>query len=97
MDKLINHTFFVCDYIDFCEKCFDDYTINRFVRGYLPTVIGFLISRDCPPVSLPTETLDLLDLVVYLERVDKSFGFEFRQILLYYEMLPDTIDECLHL
>lgn len=91
MDKLINHTFTVLDYIALCEKYFDDYTINRFVRGYLPFVIGFLISRSCPPISLPTDSLDLLDLVVYLERIDKSFGFDFGQMLVYYEMLPNTV------
>lgn len=96
MEELVNHTFTKLDFVDFLEKSFDDYTINRYVRGYIPTVIAFLLSQPFKAVVLPVERLNWNDVVIYIYDLDKVFGSQLSSFLLRYEMLSYTTNERLH-
>lgn len=97
MEELVKHTFINLDFVAFLEKSFDDYTINRYVRGYIPTVIAFLFNQPFKPVRLSVEQLDWLELTIYVQSFDMEFGKKLAVFLLSYEMLPNTIDQRLHL
>lgn len=96
MDKLVCHTFNNLAFIDFLEKSFDDYTLNRYVRGYIPTVIAFLLEKPCKVVKLQVERIDWLELIIYVQSFDMEFGKKLAIFLLRYEVLPYTVDERLH-
>lgn len=93
MEELVNHKFTKLDFVDFLERSFDDYTINRYVRGYIPAVIAFLLSKPFKAVVLPVECLNWNDLVIYIYDIDKEFGSQLSSFLLRYEMLSYTVNK----
>lgn len=96
MYELVCHTFTNLAFIDFLEKSFDDYTLNRYVRGYIPTIIAFILDKPCKAVRLQVEQLDWIELVKYVRLFDSDFGRQLAVFLNRYEVLSDSVDECLY-